>query len=405
MSIKDNKSFGFTIVELLVVIVVIGILAAITIVSYSGIVNKALVASLQSDLDNNSKQLKLYNVEHGYYPNSLDDNNCPLTPMPDTRYCLKYSGDTVLVYVGGDQTFTLTATKSSKSYEITESLTPYNSTKIPVTAIAAITGTLQVSQILTAGVISPAGATVNYQWQSSTTAGGVYTNIPGATSSTYVVTPSLMGKYIKVIVVGVGDYSGAQTSSATNLAIATDSNWITVGAQFWTKTNLDVGTMITGTTDQSNNSILEKYCFSNSTSNCATLGGLYQWNEAMQYSTTEGARGICPAGSHVPSDNDLKILEIQLGMTQAQADAINWRGTTQGTQLKSGGGSGLNILYAGMFDHTAHTFIQLSSHGYITSSTESGAASWMRFVNTGYATVARTTYDKINAYPLRCVGN
>jgi general secretion pathway protein G len=47
MTLKTNKSkpktnqLGFTIVELLVVIVVIGILAAITIVSYTGITAKA----------------------------------------------------------------------------------------------------------------------------------------------------------------------------------------------------------------------------------------------------------------------------------------------------------------------------------------------------------------------------
>ncbi|MFZ2125427.1 MAG: prepilin-type N-terminal cleavage/methylation domain-containing protein, partial [Candidatus Saccharimonadales bacterium] len=41
---------GFTIVELLVVIVVIGILAAITIVSYAGISQRAVAVSLQSDL-------------------------------------------------------------------------------------------------------------------------------------------------------------------------------------------------------------------------------------------------------------------------------------------------------------------------------------------------------------------
>ena len=43
---NNHNSFGFTIVELLVVIVVIGILVAITIVSYTGLSSKATVASL-----------------------------------------------------------------------------------------------------------------------------------------------------------------------------------------------------------------------------------------------------------------------------------------------------------------------------------------------------------------------
>ena len=63
-----SKRNGFTIVELLVVIVVIGILAAITIVSYSGITQRANEAVLQSDLDNASKILKMYQVDYGSFP-------------------------------------------------------------------------------------------------------------------------------------------------------------------------------------------------------------------------------------------------------------------------------------------------------------------------------------------------
>jgi prepilin-type N-terminal cleavage/methylation domain-containing protein len=66
-----KKKYGFTIVELLVVIVVIGILAAITIVSYGGVSQRATVASLQSDLANVSKQLKLDQVINGVYPATL----------------------------------------------------------------------------------------------------------------------------------------------------------------------------------------------------------------------------------------------------------------------------------------------------------------------------------------------
>jgi len=56
----QKRETGFTIVELLIVIVVIGILAAITIVAYNGITQKAIVASMQSDLANVSQQLKIY---------------------------------------------------------------------------------------------------------------------------------------------------------------------------------------------------------------------------------------------------------------------------------------------------------------------------------------------------------
>src|SRR5680860_458789 len=88
---------GFTIVELLVVIVVIGILAAITIVSYSGISQKATVVSLISDLDNASKQLKLYQVEYSSFPTTLT-SNCPTAPINDTKYCLKPSSGNTYTY-------------------------------------------------------------------------------------------------------------------------------------------------------------------------------------------------------------------------------------------------------------------------------------------------------------------
>lgn len=67
----SRYNFGFTIVELLVVIVVIGILAAITIVSYSGITNRATISSLHSDLANASTTLKLDYIPNGAFPATL----------------------------------------------------------------------------------------------------------------------------------------------------------------------------------------------------------------------------------------------------------------------------------------------------------------------------------------------
>ena len=71
--IKDmkRKAYGFTIVELLIVIVVIGILAAVSIVAYNGVNNRARVASASSALNQARKKLDLYNVENGSYPADL----------------------------------------------------------------------------------------------------------------------------------------------------------------------------------------------------------------------------------------------------------------------------------------------------------------------------------------------
>lgn len=55
---------GFTIVELLIVIVIIAILASITIVAFNGIQNRANDVAVQSDLSNISKNYELYKADY-----------------------------------------------------------------------------------------------------------------------------------------------------------------------------------------------------------------------------------------------------------------------------------------------------------------------------------------------------
>ena len=85
-------------------------------------------------------------------------------------------------------------------------------TQTPITAIGAIYGTTQVAQTLIAGTVTPASATVTYQWQRSQTAEGTYSNIAGATSDSYTLTAGDLNYYIKVKATGSGSYSGTVTS-------------------------------------------------------------------------------------------------------------------------------------------------------------------------------------------------
>lgn len=116
---------GFTIVELLVVIVIIGILAAITIVSYTGIQQKAVDSSLQSDLANASQQIKMFQVTNGYFPSGVTD--CP-TPATG-NLCLKTSSGNIygayqVSNIANAQSFRLTANNKLTSYHITSSSAP-----------------------------------------------------------------------------------------------------------------------------------------------------------------------------------------------------------------------------------------------------------------------------------------
>ena len=70
----DKKQKGFTIVELLIVIVVIGILAAIVITTYSGIQAKARNAKRQTDIQSVQTQLEAYFSQNGHYPSLTDMN-------------------------------------------------------------------------------------------------------------------------------------------------------------------------------------------------------------------------------------------------------------------------------------------------------------------------------------------
>jgi len=71
------------------------------------------------------------------------------------------------------------------------------------------------------------------------------------------------------------------------------------------------------------------YChYNDDESYAAVYGLLYNWHAVHDY------RGLAPEGWHVPSDEEWKELEMSLGMSQASADSMGWRGMDVGGKLK-----------------------------------------------------------------------
>jgi len=153
-------------------------------------------------------------------------------------------------------------------------------------------------------------------------------------------------------------------------------NTVQIGNQCWLKENLNVGTMIKGSIDQTNNGKIEKYCYNDDSTNCAKFGGLYKWAEAVQYkngytdsiSTFIGnVQGICPSGWHMPSNSEFQTLEMV-----ANNDGNALKAIGQGNAQYSGAGtniSGFSALLAGYLDHGG-SFSSLGYDAFFWSSTK-----------------------------------
>ena len=119
-------------------------------------------------------------------------------------------------------------------------------------------------------------------------------------------------------------------------------NSVQIGTQCWMAENLNIGEMINGSEEMTDNGVIEKYCYDNDPANCETYGGLYQWNEMMEYTTTPGVQGICPTDWHLPSDGEWTTLtdflggESVAGGKMKETGTVHWRTPNIGATNESG---------------------------------------------------------------------
>jgi uncharacterized protein (TIGR02145 family) len=128
------------------------------------------------------------------------------------------------------------------------------------------------------------------------------------------------------------DCGNANTCGTVVIYGGTTYNTVQIGQQCWMRENLVIGTTLLTTQAQTNNGIIEKYCYNNDAARCTTYGGLYNWTEMMSYATPSysnpsNRRGICPAGWHIPSYLEFDQLATYLGGASAAGAKMKETGT------------------------------------------------------------------------------
>lgn len=145
---------GFTIVELLIVIVVIGILAAIVIVAYSGIQVRANNTARYAELKAWKKQFQLYRAQEDTYPSMADGGYCLGSGFPigagGVARCRDYPSSGVAGYLESGNTALMT--------ELNKVGQVANTPHLPVNGTVGPYATYSTTQIMLTEVINGAPA-------------------------------------------------------------------------------------------------------------------------------------------------------------------------------------------------------------------------------------------------------
>jgi uncharacterized protein (TIGR02145 family) len=193
-------------------------------------------------------------------------------------------------------------------------------------------------------------------------------------------------------------------------------NTVQIGNQCWMRQDLNYGTRIDAATEQTNNSILEKYCYNNIESNCDLYGGIYQWGELVQYLNgasnssywnpvpTGNVQGICPSGWHIPTIDEFSTLMNFLGGEGVAGGKMKEPGTVHWASPNTGAtnSSGFTGLPGGMWG-PGYFYGQNVYAYYQTISQTSSSTIFIRHLLFDYEFCEPINGPKTYGFPVRCL--
>ena len=355
---KNISSRGFTIVELLIVIVVIGILAAIVIVSYTGITQRAHQSVLQQDLSDASGQLELDNSKNGVYPSTVSAANGGAGLKASTGTTYEYT------YTSGSNSYCLTATNNGVRYYMSNTVNAPTEGACPGHGVVIADGVL-IQNITSANCPSTRTRAVDAR-----------------DNHTYWVQKLADGKCWMLTNLAYAG-GGTNTFSDTKALVNTTSANFT-SAHYLIPSGANVTT--------------EPTAPSTSTNGTGQYGYLYNWCGAMGGQSTAACANattpapdttvsVCPAGWRLPSGNG--------GEFAALNTAINSSSTATDTGFRT----------TWLAQYAGDWWSNAGISGYYWSSTHFPSTSAYRFYVNGSDVRPADAYYKDSAHSIRCLAN
>ena len=178
---------------------------------------------------------------------------------------------------------------------------------------------------------------------------------------------------------------------------------VKIGDQCWFAENLNYET-----TEGS-------WCYDDDKENCDRYGRVYHFATAMRGEGGDKIQGVCPDRWYIPTDDDYKELERELGMGRVSSHNTGWRGLEEnvGDKLKRAsdctkegrpfcGASGFDAYMGGSVS-TAGLSRYIRTHTFFwTSSSEEGGG-WRRLLSKENSGIHRELADKENGFYIRCI--
>ena len=298
-------------------------------------------------------------------------------------------------------------------------------TAAPIVTTSSITGITNNSAICGGTVTFNGGGAITEKgvcWSPSPNPDilGAHTNVTTGTDTyTCTMTNLLQGTryYVKAYVKNSsGTAYGEQISFITKVADIEGNLYgaVYIGNQVWMTENLK-------TTRLNDNTSIPEVADDSTWVHLSTPALCWLRND-IQYKDVYGALynwftvetgKLCPSGWHVPSDDEYKTLEQTLGMSAAQLDLLEWRGTDQGTKMKSTTGwtdgengtntSGFTALPGGYRWAKNGAFNGIGMISYWWSSELNEEYGWYRRLDGNNSGVYRSGTSKTGGKYVRCV--